>query len=134
MHVGLLLCRAEQRHPHADRDQHGEQGRQQSAGPAQPELREPHAPGGLLLLQQQRRDEVSGDDEEDLDTEETPVHPPETGVVEDDSDDGDGPQPVEPGLIAHRRRIQAGRPGIREPTSFEVGKPIEGAVFEHVSH
>ena len=38
MQVGLLLGGAEQRDPDADRDQHGEQGRQQSAGTAKPEL------------------------------------------------------------------------------------------------
>jgi hypothetical protein len=35
---------------------------------------------------------------------------------------------------AHGRRLASRRARIGTPTSFEIGEPIEGAVFEHVSH
>ncbi len=108
MQVGLLLRSAQQRHPDPDDDEHAEQRRQQPSGPSQPELAQMHPRSALALLDQQRRDEEAGDDEEHLDAEKATVHPSEPGVVEDDGNHRDRPQPVEAGLVPHGLRRATG--------------------------
>jgi hypothetical protein len=52
-----------------------------------------------VLAHEQHRDQVAADDEEDLDAEEPARDPQHVGVVEQDRDDRDRPQPVEGGEV-----------------------------------
>ena len=85
-------------------DEHDQEGRQQPAGPAGPELAEPDAHPLGPLAQEERGDEESRQYEEDVDAEETPAGQRRPPVVQHDAQHGDGPQPVEGGHVTEADR------------------------------
>lgn len=55
-------------------------------------------PARRLLLEDQRGDQVSGNHKEHIHADEAPGHT-QSGVEEDDDDDGQGPQPIDVGAV-----------------------------------
>jgi hypothetical protein len=70
-----------------------------------------------VLGQDEGRDQVAGDDEEDVDAEEAGGQPVGLGVVEDDRDDGERPEPVDPRLVPDTLLVPpSDRDGLRRPS------------------
>ena len=129
------LVATEGRQHQGDGCEHHEQRRQETTGPSEPELLERERPRRRVFGEEQERDQVAADDEEDLDPEEAAGQPRHSGVVEEDSDDRDRPEPVEAAEVARRlglrlfdRDLGRGRypeVGRRDPARVE-GLPASG--------
>ncbi len=89
----------EQGHEHCHPGEHHEQGRQQPAEPASPELAEVDPTSTFVLADQEQGDEVAADDEEHLDAEEPAGEPCVVGVIDHHRHHGERPHPVEPRQI-----------------------------------
>ena len=108
---------------HGERERHRkeeEERRQQPARPTDPEPDRIDPPRRPMLRQQEGRDQVAADDEEDLDAEEPAGESAETGVVDDDGEDGDGTEPIETAKVSEGTRVSlerrssgGGRGGVR---------------------
>ena len=107
-HVGEEEDRVQRHH-----EEHGEERREQSTGPAVPEPLEADAVGLLVVGQQQARDQVAADHEEDVDAEEPAGDPALVGVVEQHRDDRERAQAVERRDVAESRRGVLGRDSFR---------------------
>ena len=101
------------------RDEQQEQRGQQPASSAQPEPDRVDPAPVPVFAEEEGRDQVPADHEEDLDTEEAALRNAEPGVVGQDRQDGDRPQPVETGQVrqgpegAVGRSSDGGRGGVR---------------------
>src|SRR3712207_9284325 len=58
---------------------------------------------GFDVVQDDRGDEIAGDDEEHVDTDEAAAEDGETGVEQQDREDGDGPEAVDVGAVTGGR-------------------------------
>ena len=96
---------------HRGQSQRREQSRQKPSRPSQIELPERDRGGAFDLLQQQAADQEPGQHEEDIDPEKSAGDGDHPGVVEQDRQHGDRPDPVETGDVTHggRRRADIGR-------------------------
>ena len=93
----------------SDADQDQEEGRQQAARPAHPELPETDGEPPCPLAQQQRGDQEAGQDEEHVDAEEPARRERRPTVVQQHAEHGDGPDPVESRHVAEHDGAPAGR-------------------------
>ena len=98
-----LGCRipGEEQHEDGRQGQGGEQRRQQSTCPAKVELAERDRGCVFDLLQQKAADQESGQYEEHVHTEETTGYGGQPGVVQQDGQYRDRPDPVKTGDVAH---------------------------------
>ena len=102
--IGAELCGGvtiDEGRKHADNDEHEQQGGEQAPRAGEIEALEVDATGAVVLLDDEGRDEEARQDEEDIDAEESAAHPGEIAVVEQDAQDGQGPDAVEAREIAH---------------------------------
>ncbi len=100
---------------HDGHDDHQDRRRQQAAGPPRVEVGEGEPSAGGELVPEQLGDQVPGDDEEDVDADVAPGHR-EAGVVGDDGQDGDRPEPLDiptPGARSHLLLHSRPRPAHR---------------------
>ena len=96
---GGELVPVEQGGPPDGHEHHHEEGRQQTSGPADPEVLQPDPLVTSVLGHQKVGDEITGEDEEDLHAEEPAEGPPEIQVIGDDRQHGDGPDAVQSGEV-----------------------------------
>ena len=90
--------------------ENSEEGGQQSSGAVDVEALEVQATGLLDLGQDDGRDQEAAEDEEHVDAQETAGHPGDISVVQQDGQDGDGPNTVETGDVSESA---ATVPGLR---------------------
>ena len=128
--VGVEAGRLDEPDQQGHRHQHDQEGRQQAAGPTQPEGRQLDGAPTAVLAEQQPGDQVAGQHVEDVEAEEAALQPPHPEVVAHDDQEGHGPDPVEGGdaLPAGGRRAGVDRPGVVGRDGARCGTVHWGAV------